>query len=241
MEPHDRPVKGGEEDCLATATSPQHLVIFGRPGSGKSSLAEHLGKDFGYQLVRTGEMLREAIRRKDYLGSRVENHLLRGDLVPDRLIFELLEQNLKSPDKVRLLFDGFPRTLGQVTLLEGFEKKLNFKIDVYIDVVVSRAEAITRMTGRRVCPVCGATYHIVAKPPEVPERCDIDGATLEKRKDDTMDVVEFRQKLYDEQTEPILEHYRTTYPDRFRAVNGEQSVDAVYDETCKVLGVTKPV
>ena len=225
---------------MSKASPPKHLVIFGRPGSGKSSLAEHLGNDFGYQLVRTGEMLREAIRRKDFLGSRVENHLARGDLVPDRLIFELLEANLKSPESVRLLFDGFPRTLGQVTLLDGFERKLHFTIDAYIDVAVSRAEAITRMTGRRVCPTCGATYHVVAKPPKVPERCDLDGSRLERRKDDTMEVVEFRQRLYDEQTDPILGHYRATYPGLFHAVNGEQSVEAVYNEACKMLGVARP-
>src|SRR4051812_3765787 len=91
----------GKEQVLSRATPPQHLVVFGRPGSGKSSLAERLGADEGYQLVRTGEMLREAIRRGDSLGNRVENHLARGDYVPDRLIFELLEANLESPDSSR--------------------------------------------------------------------------------------------------------------------------------------------
>jgi adenylate kinase len=214
-------------------------VIFGRPGSGKSSLAERLGADYGYQLVRTGEMLREAIRRGDTLGHRVENHLARGDLVPDRLIFELLEHNLESPDSARLLFDGFPRTLGQVELLEGFERKLGFQIDCYLDIVLSRDEAVVRMTGRRVCPVCGTTYHVVAKPPRRPETCDLDGARLERRKDDTMEVVEFRQRLYDEQTEPILAHYRETHPELCRSVNGAGSVDRVYAETLRVLGLAK--
>ena len=218
---------------------PQHLVIFGRPGSGKSSLAEQLGADFGYQLVRTGEMLREAIRRGDLLGQRVENHLLRGDLVPDRLIFELLEHNLKSPDSARLLFDGFPRTLGQVELLEGFERKLGFAIDCYLEVDLAREEAVARMTGRRVCPVCGATYHVVARPPKVPETCDVEGARLERRKDDTMEVVEFRQRLYDEQTEPALAYYRETYPDLCRKVDGTGSVKQVYAETMRVLGLAK--
>jgi adenylate kinase len=216
-------------------------VIFGRPGSGKSSLAEHLGADFGYQLVRTGEMLREAIRRGDYLGSRVEQHLIRGDLVPDQLIFELLEQNLRvnALDRTKLLFDGFPRTLGQVELLAGFEKKLGFTIGCYLDITISRDEAIARMTGRRVCPVCGTTYHIIAKPPRIPEICDNDGTPLERRKDDTNEVVTFRQKLYDEQTEPILDYYRANSPDLCRSVNGAQSVDAVYAETLSALGLER--
>jgi adenylate kinase len=225
---------------MSTVVPPMQLVMFGRPGCGKSSLAERLGADFGFQLVRTGELLREAVRRGDFLGSRVASHLARGDLVPDELIFELLEINLKSPKDAHLLFDGFPRTLGQVALLEQFEKKLGFEIDCFLDVVVSREDAIARMTGRRVCPTCGATYHVIAKPPKVAETCDIDGTHLERRKDDTMDVVAFRQKLYEEQTQPIIDHYLAVSPQLCRAVNGVQSVDAVYAETCRILGLVKP-
>jgi adenylate kinase len=225
------------EACLLVVPSlPDHIVVFGRPGSGKSSLAERLGAEFGYTLIRTGEMLREAIRRNDYLGKRVETHLAKGELVPDRLIFELLEVNLKSPGTARLIFDGFPRTMGQVPLLEQFEAKLDFRIGCYLEIAVSRAEAVTRMTGRRVCPQCGATYHLIAKPPKVAETCDLDGAHLERRPDDTTQVVEFRQQVYDEHAIPILEHYQAKNPDLCRQVNGEQPFEAVYAETCRALG-----
>jgi adenylate kinase len=222
---------------LVIPTIPDHIVVFGRPGSGKSSLAERLGAEFGYTLVRTGEMLREAIRRKDFLGKRVEIHLAKGDLVPDGLIFELLELNLKSPGSNRLLFDGFPRTMGQVPLLAQFETRLHFKIDCYLEIDVSREEAVARMTGRRVCPKCGTTYHLIARPPKVPETCDRDGIHLEKRPDDTIDVVQFRQQVYDEHAVPILHHYETRYPEFCRKVNGNQPFDAVYAETRRAIGV----
>ena len=214
---------------------PTHLVVFGRPGSGKSTLAERIGAEFGYSLVRTGELLREAIRRDDFLGRRVEVHLTSGNLVPDPLIFELLELSLRAPGTQRLLFDGFPRTMGQVPLLEQFERKLGFGIDCYLEIAVSRAEAVARMTGRRVCPTCGATYHLQAKPPKVAEVCDNDGTPLVSRKDDRAEVVEVRQNLYDEHAGPILEHYRTHEPDKFLVVDGEGSTDQVYARTVAAL------
>jgi adenylate kinase len=219
---------------------PDHVVIFGRPGSGKSSVAERLAADHGYELVRTGELLREAVRRRDALGVRVEAHLKRGDLVPDPLIEELLKQSLRSPGTDRWIFDGFPRTLGQVAILEDLERSLGFRTDRYLEIAVSHPAAVARMTGRRVCPVCGTTYHVVNQPPRVPETCDRDGARLEQRPDDAPGVIEVRQQVYEDHALPVVEHYRTHAPEQFRSVNGEQPFGSVYSDVRRALGLNAP-
>jgi adenylate kinase len=226
---------------VAPIVPPEHVVIFGRPGSGKSSLAEGLGRDFGYTLVRTGEMLRDAVRKGGLLGQRVEKHLARGDLVPDTLIFELLEADFKGPGMTHLLFDGFPRTIGQVPLLDQFERHYDFRIGCYLEVDVSHAEAVARMTGRRVCPTCGATYHLISRAPRVADRCDRDGTRLERRPDDTAEVVEFRQKVYDDNATPILDHYRRVAPELCRRVDGNRPFDAVYAAARRALGAAEAV
>ncbi|HEV3122096.1 MAG TPA: nucleoside monophosphate kinase [Isosphaeraceae bacterium] len=221
---------------MSGTVTPRHLVVFGRPGSGKSTLATRLGAEQGFQLIQTGELLRAAVRRGDLLGQRVHKHLISGNLVPDRLIFELLEQCLTAPDQQKLLFDGFPRTMGQVTLLENFERKLGFEIERFVEIAISREEAVSRLTGRRICSQCGATYHVRFNPPRGVGLCDIDNTPLHTRPDDSLEVVEVRQQVYDEHALPILDYYSKQFPDRFRRIDGEQRLEAVYEETCKVLG-----
>jgi adenylate kinase len=222
---------------LSFPIPPSHIAIFGRPGSGKSSLAEKLSHDHGYTLVLTGELLREAVRRRDPLGVEVESLLKSGNLVPDPAIAALLERTLTDHGTGRLLFDGFPRTMGQVRILEQLERTRGFRVDCFLEVAISREAAILRMTGRRVCPVCGATYHLANKPPQAEETCDLDGARLERRKDDALEVIEARQRVFEEHTLPVLEYYRTHAPERYRCVNGEQAFEAVYAEVRRVLGL----
>lgn len=225
---------------MSTTVPASHVVIFGRPGSGKSSLAERLAADFGFTMVRTGELLREAVRRDDDLGRRVGTYLRRGDLVPDPLILDLLQASIPDTSGRRFLFDGFPRTLGQVPLLQRFEAELGFTIDVYLEVALSREAAVERMSGRLACPVCGATYHAVTRPPRVARVCDHDGAALERRRDDAPEVIEQRQRVYERHTGPVLDYYRAHAPAKVFVVNGALPIEAVYTGACRALGLPTP-
>jgi adenylate kinase len=217
--------------------SVRHLVVFGRPGCGKSSLADRLAAEAGYRVIRTGEMLREAVRRGEPLGKRVSALLAAGELVPDPLIFEVLEDSRFEPDRERLMFDGFPRTVGQIPDLDRLEDRFGFQVGLYVEIAVSVEEAMSRMTGRRVCTACGKTYHVTGRPPRREGVCDDDGTPLTCRADDTSEVVANRQRLYADATEPVVSFYRATYPGRFVAVDGEQPFEGVYAELRRAVGL----
>ncbi|QDV36001.1 adenylate kinase family protein [Tautonia plasticadhaerens] len=217
---------------------PLHVVAFGRPGSGKSSLAERLGEAHGFAMVRTGVLLRDAVRQGDALGRQVEALLAAGRLVPDDLAYEVLARDLSALRHNRLLFDGFPRTLGQVPLMARLEQAVGFEIERYVEIAVSPDEALARMGGRRVCPTCAATYHLRKSPPKAEGVCDRDGTPLVGRADDAPEVLGVRQAVYDEHTGPVVEHYRRTAPDRFVAIDGEQPFEEVSRDLERALGLS---
>lgn len=222
---------------MATAAKRWRLVLFGRPGSGKSSLGESIAAGFGFTLVRTGELLRDAVKRGDSLGLEVDRLLRQGRLVSDELIGGLIEPILRELQHADVLFDGYPRSIGQVPQLEAFERKLGFRVDTYLEIAVDRDAAVRRMGGRRVCSVCGATYHLLTRPPRVEGVCDLDQAPLETRRDDSVEVIARRQQVYEEVTGPVVEYYRSHDPSRFRSVDGGRTHDEVNRDALRALGL----
>src|SRR5580765_7837669 len=201
------------------ALRPLRLVLFGAPGVGKGTQAVALQERVGVPHVSTGDMLRAAIRAGSPQGEKARAIVESGRLVPDELISEMVGDRLQSEDVAKgFILDGFPRTVGQAEYLDGALRDQGKALDAVINLDVPAAVVAERLAGRRVCPSCGASYHVRYKPPRVEGRCDNCGAALGVRADDAVDVVRGRLEVYERQTAPVLEYYRSQ--GRLRDVNG---------------------
>lgn len=186
-----------------------NLLIMGPPGAGKGSQAALIKDYYKIAHISTGDMFREAISKKTQVGMLAKQYIDKGELVPDSVTIDLVRERLQEDDtKNGFLLDGFPRTIAQAIALEKLLEDNNRKIDKVINLVVDDAILISRITGRRVCNKCGATYHIEGKKPLVDGICDIDGGTLIQREDDTVLTVTNRLKVYYKNTKPLLDFYK---------------------------------
>lgn len=180
------------------------LVFIGPPGVGKGTYAKAVSEKFGIPHISTGDIFREEIKKGSELGKRVKEFLDKGLLVPDDIVIEVVKQRLSMGDcRKGFILDGFPRTLQQAEALEQFARP------EWAFLFQARDETILeRLGGRRICPKCGAIYHIKYMPPKVPGICDKCGAPLIQRKDDTPEVIMERLKIYREQFTPIILFYK---------------------------------
>jgi len=206
--------------------TPGPVLLIGPPGVGKGTQAKLLMAEFGIPQISTGDLLRQ--HRKDHtpLGLMADELMSQGKLVPDDLVNAMVAERLKQQDCMRgYILDGFPRTLAQATWLDQHlaESKAEYPV-VVISLLVDRDDLLKRITGRRICPQ-GHIYNIYTQPPEVYGICDVDGSALEQRKDDTESVFESRMRVFDEETAPVIPHYRGQ--GRFTEVNGLQDVGDV--------------
>lgn len=206
-----------------------NLILMGPPGAGKGTQAEKINKEYDIPHISTGDMFRLAIKEGTDLGKKAKEYMDQGALVPDEVTIGIVKERLGKDDcKDGFLLDGFPRTIAQAEALQIIMRDLNEDIDYVLNVQVPEEKLVERLTGRRVCPTCGATYHTVYNAPKEKGKCDQDGAELIQREDDKPATVKNRLAVYLEQTQPLLDFYQEK--DYLVTVNGDQDINVVFND-----------
>ena len=206
---------------------PGPILLLGAPGVGKGTQAKELVKLWGIPQISTGDLLRANVSQDTPLGIIARETMDRGELVPDSLVNEMVAARLVEPDTVRgYILDGFPRTLPQAGWLDGRLAAQQLALPVVaVSISVDYNQLLRRITGRRNCPVCQTIYNVYSNPPKVDEVCDIEGAALVQRADDTEQVFAERMRSYEALTTPVIEHYRAL--GRFVEVDGDRAIAEV--------------
>ena len=208
-----------------------NLILLGAPGAGKGTQAEMLAAKLQIPTISTGNMLREAIANGSDLGKQVKQAMDEGRLVSDELVLSIVAERTAKPDcKNGFILDGVPRTLAQAKALDAMGVVLDRVVSLEIDDAVIEG----RMTGRRVCPKCGASFHITANPPKTENTCDLCGAELIIRKDDAPETVKSRLATYHETTEVLKDYYEAQ--GKLRLVQGDQSIEGAFNDILAALG-----
>ena len=210
-------------------------VLLGPPGAGKGTQAVRIVEKYNVPHISTGDIFRENIKNGTELGKKAQEYMNKGELVPDDLVIEIATTRLLADDcKNGFLLDGFPRTVYQAEKLDAFLEEHGMKLDKVIDIEVEKEELITRLTGRRVCKACGASYHVVNIPPKTEGICDNCGGELFQRADDTIETVENRIEVYIEQTMPLVDYY--TAAGNIAVIDGALALDTVFDAIVEAIG-----
>ena len=208
-----------------------NLILLGAPGAGQGTQAELLVEKLSIPAISTGNMLREAIANGTELGKKVKKLMDNGSLVPDEVILDLVQERVAQPDCAKgFILDGVPRTLAQAEALEARGVRIDHVVSIEIDDEVIEG----RMTGRRVCSKCGASYHIVANPPKTEGICDLCQSELITRKDDAPETVRHRLEVYHELTEVLKDFYGKL--GKVRLVNGNQSIAGAQKDILAAIG-----
>jgi adenylate kinase len=214
------------------------LVLLGAPGSGKGTQAQRLRDQTGIPQVSSGDLLRDAVARGTDLGLRAKAAMDAGELVSDEIVLGLIRERLGHPDVANgFILDGYPRNVTQAGALDALLAELQQPIDAVVLMQVDEKALVMRLTGRRTCPVCGKVFNVYSSPSGKGDHCDnivhrADAPALKQRDDDKEDVIANRLKVYNEQTSPLIEHYRAR--GLLKVVNADQPVDRVYAEFLKV-------
>lgn len=211
------------------------FIIMGPPGAGKGTQAAFIKDYYNIPHISTGDMFREAMRNKTKVGIEAKKYIDKGMLVPDSVTNALVKERLSQADCVKgFLLDGFPRNIPQAEALDQIFKELDIKLDAVINIDVDFSILVDRVVGRRVCPKCGASYHITNLKPKKDGICDVCGSELIQRKDDTEETIKTRLDVYSNQTKPLLEYYNKQ--DLVKTINGVGDVNAIFEDIKKSVG-----
>lgn len=212
-----------------------NLILLGPPGAGKGTQAKLISSNFKVPHISTGDIFRANISQNTELGIRAKQYMDKGLLVPDEVTIDIVKDRLTKDDcKNGFLLDGFPRTVKQAEALDEFLCNNGSRIDASILIDVPKENIFERMTGRRVCSKCGASYHIKFNPPKVEGICDLCGSEVVQRKDDSEETVKERLDVYDKQTQPLVEYYKSQKV--LEPVDGAQDINKVFEDIKKSLG-----
>ena len=209
-----------------------NIIFFGAPGAGKGTQAEIVSQKLNIPTISTGAIIRAAIKAGTDMGKSAQSYIEKGNLVPDEVVIGIIKDRLEEDDcKNGFILDGFPRTIPQAEALD----RMGVNIDVVLELFVSDDEIVTRMSGRRVCPKCGATYHTKFNPSTAGENCDKCGEALSIRKDDAPEVVKSRLVVYHNETEPLKEYYGNK--GIVKTVIGQEKLEDTTKLTLEALGI----
>ncbi len=212
-----------------------NIMLFGAPGAGKGTQAKFLIDKYGIPQISTGDILRAAIAEGTPMGLEAKNFMDDGKLVPDSTIIGIIKERLAKDDcKKGFILDGFPRTLAQAQALEHLMSDLGIALDKVISLNVPDELIVGRITGRKVCKSCGASFHVEFNPSKVDGVCDFDGGELITRKDDTAETVKTRLEAYHAQTAPLFNFYKEK--GLLVEIDGTKEVDEVTTDIVKILG-----
>ncbi len=212
-----------------------NLILLGPPGAGKGTQAARIIEKFDVPHISTGDIFRENIKEGTPLGQKAQEYMNKGELVPDSLVIEIATDRLTKDDcKDGFLLDGFPRTVEQAETLDKFLAEAGKKVDHVLDIDVAPEILMERLTGRRVCKSCGATYHVTNIPPKVEGVCDSCGGQLYQRDDDTAETVGNRIDVYNSQTKPLIEYYEKA--GNISHLDGSARLEDLFAEIVKILG-----
>lgn len=212
-----------------------NLVLMGLPGAGKGTQAERIVEEYNIPHISTGDMFRAAMKEETPLGLEAKSYMDKGELVPDEVTIGIVRERLAKDDCQKgFLLDGFPRTVAQAEALEQLLADMDRHLDYVINIEVNKDSLLERLTGRRICKECGATYHLVFNPPAKEGACDRCGGELYQRADDNVDTVQTRLEVNIQQSQPLITFYEGK--GYLRNLDGQQPIDKVFADIEELLG-----